>query len=129
LRNYKELKVWEKSHLLVLKVYRVTMDFPKSETYGLTGQMRRACASIPMNIAEGCGRSGTLELAHFLNIAMGSASELSYQLLLARDLEYLKTHDHYNLDQDLSEVMRMLTVYIQKIKAELAKKKEQRKLR
>jgi four helix bundle protein len=73
---FRELKVWEKSHALTLAVYHVTKSFPKQEMYALTSQIRRASASIPANIAEGCGRNGDAELARFLLIAMGSASEL-----------------------------------------------------
>jgi four helix bundle protein len=80
MRDFKEYKVWEKSHYLALEVYRVTATFPKEELYGLTSQIRRASTSIPANIAEGCGRSGNTELARFLQIAMGSASELEYHL-------------------------------------------------
>lgn len=127
MRDYKGLKVWEKSHHLTLKVYRATATFPKSETYGLASQMRRACSSIPTNISEGCGRDGVLELARFLNIAMGSASELSYQVLLARDLDYLGAELHSSLEQDVSEIMRMLSAYLQKIKTELELKKEAKK--
>ena len=82
MKDYRELKVWERSHQLALAVYKVTTTFPKDELYGLTSQIRRACASIPANIAEGCGRSGDAELARFLQIAMGSASELDYHLYL-----------------------------------------------
>ncbi len=76
MRNFKELKVWQKSHQLTLAIYKATGKFPKEEIYGLTSQVRRASASIAANIAEGCGRSGEAELGRFLQIAMGSASEL-----------------------------------------------------
>jgi four helix bundle protein len=86
MQNFKELKVWQKAHRLTLDVYKVTTRFPKDEMFGLTSQMRRSSASIPTNIAEGCGRDSRAELARFLSIAMGSASELEYQLILAKDL-------------------------------------------
>jgi len=89
-QNFKSLKVWEKSHELILAVYKATTNFPKDELYGLTSQIRRASASIPANIAEGCGRTGKAELARFLQVAMGSASELEYHLLLAHDLGLLR---------------------------------------
>ena len=89
MKDFRELKVWEKSHQLTLAVYKATTKFPKDEMYGLTGQIRRSCASIPANVAEGCGRGGDAELARFLQIAMGSASELEYHLLLSRDLNFL----------------------------------------
>jgi four helix bundle protein len=73
-RDFRELKVWERSHRLVLDVYDATGRFPREETYGLTAQLRRSCAAIPANIAEGCGRSGDAELGRFMLISMGSAS-------------------------------------------------------
>jgi four helix bundle protein len=78
MKDFQELNVWRKAHTLTLDVYRATRGFPKKELYGLTSQMRRCCASIPANIAEGCGRPGDAELARFCQIALGSASELQY---------------------------------------------------
>jgi four helix bundle protein len=89
MRDFHSLKVWQKAHQVTLRVYTATKRFPKDELYGLTSQVRHSATSIPTNVAEGCGRSGEAELARFLNIAMGSASELEYQLLLARDLKFL----------------------------------------
>ncbi len=86
MRDFHQLQVWEKSHRFALAVYQVSRAFPSSELYGLTSQIRRASLSIPSNIAEGCGRQGPPEFARFLHIAMGSASEVEYQLLFARDL-------------------------------------------
>ena len=102
----------------MLQLYQTTASFPRSETYGLTLQMRRAAVSIPSNLAEGCGRKGDAELARFFNIAGGSASELEYQLLLARDLKLMKSNDYENLAQLIIEVKRMLTVFVQKLTAE-----------
>lgn len=118
MRDFKKLKVWQKAHDLTLAVYKATGVFPRSELYGLISQMRRACASIPANIAEGCGRRGQIELARFLQIAMGSASELEYHLLLAHDLEFLSVSEHKCLTRDVTEVKRMLTSLIQKLTAE-----------
>ena len=89
MQNYKDLKVWEKAHLFTLNVYEGTKYFPKEEIYSLTNQVRRAASSIPANIAEGCGKNGKLELAHCLNIALGSANESEYFLILSSDLNYL----------------------------------------
>jgi four helix bundle protein len=89
MRDFRELKVWHKSHQLTLDIYTATRGFPREEVYGLTSQFRRSSASIPANIAEGCGRTGDAELARFMLIAMGSASELEYHLLLAHDLGFL----------------------------------------
>ena len=86
MRGFRELKVWEKAHRLSLAIYKASSGFPKDELYGLTSQIRRSSVSIPTNIVEGCGRNGNAELARFLHIASGSASELEYHLLLARDL-------------------------------------------
>ncbi len=118
MRNFKELKVWQKSHQLTLAVYKATSAFPKEEVYGLTSQIRRASASIAANIAEGCGRSGEAELGRFLQIAMGSASELEYHLLLAHDLGLMKTGEYQQLSNEVIEVKRMLTVFIQKLRAD-----------
>ena len=117
MKDFRNLKVWEKSHQLALAVYKATSTFPRHELYGLTSQIRRACASIPANIAEGCGRSGDAELARFLQIAMGSASELEYHLLLARDLEFVSTSDYEHLTKEVVDVKRMLTRLLQKLKA------------
>ena len=89
MKDFRDLNVWKKSHQLALATYRSTVRFPKEEIYGLTAQIRRAGASIPANIAEGCGRDGDAEFARFLKIAMGSASELEYHFLLACDLGFM----------------------------------------
>ena len=115
MRDFKELKVWEKSHQLALAVYKATATFPREELYGLTSQIRRAGASIPANIAEGCGRSGDAELARFLQIAMGSASELEYHLLLARVLNHLAGSQYEPLASQVIEVKRMLASFIVKL--------------
>jgi four helix bundle protein len=115
-RNFRALKVWEKSHRLVLAVYNATGTFPREEIYGLTAQLRRCSASIPANIAEGCGRSGEAELRRFMLISMGSASELEYYLLLGRDLGYLSARDYQELSQRTGEVKRMLSTLITKVR-------------
>jgi four helix bundle protein len=116
MRDFKKLSVWQKAHLLVVTVYKVTSAFPRDELYGLTSQIRRACVSIPANIAEGCGREGEAEFGRFLHIALGSASELEYHLLLAYELKYLEIKEHGQLDIQVNEVKRMLIALIQKIK-------------
>lgn len=118
MRDFRQLKVWEKSHRLVLDVYQATAKFPKDEQYGLTAQLRRCASSIPANIAEGCGRSGNPELARFLQISMGSASELEYHLLLAHDLKLLTDGVHGRLGTDVIDVKRMLAALIQKVRAQ-----------
>jgi four helix bundle protein len=116
MRDFRELKVWEKGHRLTLDVYRTTAGFPREELYGLTAQLRRSSASVPANIAEGCGRSGDAELARFMLIAMGSASELEYHLLLAHDLSILNASDHKRLSEATKEVKRMLSKFINKLR-------------
>jgi len=118
MKDFRELKVWEKAHALALELYRATRGFPRDEVYGLTSQICRACTSIPANIAEGCGRGGDAELARFLRIAMGSASELEYHLLLACDLKFLDRSECDRLVTDVIEVKRMLASFIQKLTAE-----------
>ena len=116
MRNFKDLVVWEKAHALTLELYQTTRAFPKEELYGITSQIRRAAASIGANLAEGCGRRTDGEFGRFLLIAMGSASELTYHLLLARDLKLLKETDYVRLDGQLAEVRRMLTSLTMKVK-------------
>jgi len=104
LRDFRKQKVWEKSHLLTLEIYKVTEGFPREELYGLTGQIRRACASIPANIAEGCGKDGDADFARFLQISRGSANELEYHLLLAKDLGFLKQDEYHRLSKETDEL-------------------------
>ena len=108
MQDFRNLKVWQSAHEVALKTYKATEGFPKSELYGLTNQIRRAAVSVSANIAEGCGRGSDLDFARFLQIAMGSASELEYELLLSRDLGFLKPEDHENLNQDIHKVKQML---------------------
>lgn len=117
MKDFRNLKVWERSHRLTLSVYRETRMFPQDERFGLTSQLRRATASIAANIAEGCGRRGDAELARFFQIAMGSASETEYHLILARDLEYLSAQAYEDLNQQLTETKRMLNAFLQKLRA------------
>jgi four helix bundle protein len=116
MQDFKKLVVWQKSHQLTVAIYQATKNFPAEERYGLVSQIRRSCASVPTNIAEGCGRGSNRELAHFSQVAMGSASELEYQLLLARDLRYLTPESYQELNDRLLEVKRMLYAFIQKLK-------------
>jgi four helix bundle protein len=117
-KDFRDLQVWQKAHQLTLAVYRRTATFPIDERYGLTTQLRRSSSSIAANLAEGCGRTGDAELARFCSIAMGSASELDYHLLLARDLNLLNGTDYAALAQHTTEVKRMLTGLIQKLTAD-----------
>ena len=116
-KDFRDLQVWRKGHELVLAVYGATAGFPRHEVYGLTSQMRRSCASIPANIAEDCGRDGDAELARFLKMAAGSASELEYHLLLARDLDLLTPKEHSRLAAEVEGIKRMLTTFVKRLKA------------
>lgn len=117
MQNYKELKVWEKSHQLVLEIYQVTAKFPKEEVFGLTSQLRRAAASIPANIAEGCGKNTQLDLAKFLNISLGSANEIDYFLLLCKDLKYISETEFLELEDRINAVKAMLINLITKVRS------------
>lgn len=117
MQDFQKLTVWRKAHRLTLDIYTSTGCFPKDELYGLTSQTRRAAASIPANIAEGCGRNGGADLARFLQIASGSACELEYHLLLARDLEFLAEPVWQNLTSSVCEVKQMLASLIKRVKS------------
>jgi four helix bundle protein len=117
MRDFREFKVWEKAHSLTLDIYKATATFPRVEMYGLTSQLRRASSSIPANIAEGCGRGSNAELARFLQIGMGSASELEYHILLAHDLTFMPEVVYDPLQNRVVEVKRMLTALLQKVRA------------
>jgi four helix bundle protein len=110
--------VWEKAHSLTLDVYLASGEFPKEEMYGLTSQLRRAAASTGANIAEGCCRKGDAELGRFLQIAMGSASEVEYHCLLARDLKFLQLTAYERLNNEVIEIKRMLASFISKLRAD-----------
>src|SRR5438093_7610052 len=114
----RHMKLWTNALLLVLAIYSSTAQFPREETYALAAQIRRAATSIPSNIAEGCGREGEAELARFCIIARGSATELEYQLLLARDLKLLQPDNFEQLSEQTVDIKRMLTVLVQKLTAE-----------
>lgn len=115
MKDFKNLLVWQNAHELVLKVYKMTNNFPKEEIYGLTSQIRRASSSVPTNIAEGCGRNTDGDLYRFLCISMGSASELEYLLLLCHDLEYIDKEKYNSCNLDLLTLKKMLNALIQKI--------------
>ena len=118
MKDFRNLKVWEKAHALTLAAYRVTGGFPRDELFGLTSQMRHAAVSVEANIAEGCCRSGDADFARFLEIAVASASELDCHLLIARDLSFLGNADYDLLANDVTEVKKMLTVFIRTLRAD-----------
>ena len=115
IRNFLNLEIWKKSHQLTLKIYKTTKHFPKDEMFGLTSQMRRSSSSIPTNIAEGCGRNSNPEMKRFSVIATGSASELEYQLILSKDLQYLSETIYKELQNELIEIRKMIHSFIKNI--------------
>lgn len=115
MQDYHKLNVWQKSHHLTLSVYRTTTRFPKTETFGLTDQMRRAAVSIELNIAEGCGRDSTAELGRFLRMSLGSASEVECQTEIARDLGYLTHAEAAEWLAAATEIKRMLTGLLKRL--------------
>ena len=117
MKNFRDLQVWQKSHQLTLLLYNTTRTFPEDEKYGLVSQIKRSAASIAANIAEGCGKNGDAELGRYLQIAMGSASELEYHLLLAHDLKLVEAITYEKLTLQLSEIKKMLASFIKKLKA------------
>ena len=118
MQDFRNLKVWDKAHTLTLDVYKTRKSFPREEMYGLTSQIRRASVSIGANIAEGACRRGDVDFARFLQIAVGSASEVEYHLLLSRDLELLQIADFQRLTDEAVEVKRMLASLMQKLRAD-----------
>jgi len=120
MQGFRQLIVWQKAHELTVEIYTVTAQFPREELYSLTSQLKRAAASVGANIAEGCGRGSDLDFSRFLLIAMGSASELEYHLLLARDLGFLPKDAYDRLNLRTTEVKRMLASLIAKTRTRSA---------
>jgi len=117
MKNFRELQVWQKAHQLTLLLYTATDTFPNDEKYGLVSQIKRSASSIAANIAEGCGRNGDTELARFLQIAMGSASELEYHLLLTHDLKIISSSNCEKLTKKVVEIKKMLASFINKLRS------------
>ncbi len=117
MQDFRKLQVWQKSHRLTLRIFKETEGFPRAEMFGLTSQMRRSASSVGYNIAEGCGRGTKADFARFLQMAMGSASELEYQVLLAKDLTYLDKTCYAEFEAGAQEVKRMLAALLRKVKS------------
>ncbi len=115
MRDFRKLKIWQRSHNLTLDVYKTTANFPKEERYGLTSQLRRACASVPTNIAEGSAMSSDREFARYVEIAAGSASETEYLLFLARDLRIIAEESYRTLASEITQLRKMLNTFKQRL--------------
>ncbi|GAA4050592.1 four helix bundle protein [Flavobacterium chungnamense] len=115
MRDYKKYIVWQKSHELVLDIYKTTRDFPKDELFALTSQMKRSSSSIPTNIAEGCGRNSDKDFCRFLYFAFGSANELEYQIILSIDLQFIQIENGQKLLFQVEEIKKMLNGLITKL--------------
>jgi four helix bundle protein len=113
--TYKNLRVWKKADELALKIYKITCNFPKDETYGLTSQLRRAALSIPTNMVEGYSRKGDKELARFVNISIGSLAEVEYLLSFARRLGYFSDGDYEKIEILRAEVGSLLWSFYKKV--------------
>lgn len=117
MKDYRKIQVWRRSHPLTVEIYRLTKLFLRDEMFGLTSQMRRAASSIPANIAEGAGREGDAEFKRFLIIALGSASELDYFILLGGELGYIEPAAANKAATEILEIRRMFGGFVQKLKA------------
>ncbi len=116
MQDYKDLRVWQKSHQLTLDIYKTTEDFPKEEKYGLVSQLRRATYSIPLNIVEGCGRRTNKDKANFFQTAFSSVQEVQYINLLSKDLGYVDQNKFENIEANVSEIKAMIVGFIKKLK-------------
>ncbi len=116
MRDFKKYDIWKLSHVFTLKIYKLTKSFPQGETYGITSQIRRASSSIPTNISEGCGRESDTEFNRFLTIALGSASEVEYLVILSKDLNYLNEKTFIELNDDINLIKRKIYTLKQKLK-------------
>ena len=116
MQDFRNLDVWKKAHELTLEVYRASRSFPNDERFGLTSQLRRGAASIPANLAEGCGRGTDADFGRFVQISMGSSSEVEYHLLLAKDLNYLSVNEYTTFDEEITRIKRMLASLLRRIR-------------
>lgn len=116
MKDFRKLVVWEKSHKIVLAIYKATSIFPKEEQFGLVSQMRRAAVSAPTNIAEGCGKHTQLDFANYLQNAFGSIQEVQYLAFLACELNYINVAVYGPIEKDIQEVKAMLISLIQKVR-------------
>ena len=116
MRDFKKYDIWKLSHVFTLKIYDLTKSFPKDEIYGIISQIRRASSSIPTNISEGCGRDSDAEFNRFLTIALGSASEVEYLIILSKDLNYIDENHFITLNEEVNIIKRKIYTLKQKLK-------------
>ncbi|WP_428653879.1 four helix bundle protein [Runella sp.] len=116
MQNYKDLIVWQKSHLLTLEIYRITRKFPREEQYILTSQLKRACLSVVLNIVEGCGKYTDADTANFFQTSLGSIQETEYCLLLSKELEYINIEEYTKLEKSTGAIKGMLISLIKRIR-------------
>ena len=116
MRDFRTYDIWKLSHVFTLKIYELTKSFPKSEIYGIISQIRRASTSIPTNISEGCGRDSDAEFNRFLPIALGSASEVEYLIILSKDLNYIEENSSIILNEEINVIKRKIYSLKQKLK-------------
>jgi len=119
MNNFRKLKIWKRSINLATDVYEITKQFPRSELYGITSQVRRSVVSISSNIAEGAGRQSQKEFIQFLNIAKGSCYELETQLLISKNLKYISEESYLALESELIKIEKMIYALIKKVKNKL----------
>jgi four helix bundle protein len=119
MKDFKELEIWQKGYEMTIEVFNLTKTLPSEEKYGLISQMRRSSQSIPTNIAEGCGRNSQKELLRFSSIAMGSASELEYQLILSKDIGFITPQDYTGINEKLLTLKKMLNAFMKYLKTQI----------
>jgi len=115
MRDFKKYDIWKISHVFTLKIYELSKSYPKDEIYGIVSQIRRASSSIPTNISEGCGRTSDAEFNRFLTIALGSASEVEYLIILSKDLNYIDEDSFTELNQEINIIKRKIYTLKQKL--------------
>lgn len=111
MHRFKELEIWKRSRLFCSKIYELTSQFPESEKFGLTNQLRRASVSIPSNIAEGSSRNSNKDFSRFLQITLGSAYEIETQLLIASDLSFITVNELENITSELEQIIKMVSKF------------------
>lgn len=117
MHNYKELEIWKSSIKYCTLIYKITANFPEEEKFGLVSQLRRACISVPSNIAEGSARSSDKDFIRFLEYSLGSCREIDTQLLVSVDLEYIAINEIELLSNELNRIMVMINNFIKRLKS------------